>query len=270
MTEEVGGYGYVDDESEIGSGGSSMSFGLNPKVRMTKFELIANAGKDGAEAEALDIVFNINGKDKSMRKFPVTKAFAKDGNNTEVTDPKAPEMQEAYKDLNALITHVMHCFVSKENLIIALSVPMTGFSDYVKILMGLLPANYADIDLDLFGQYQWQISGDNDKTYLEIPKKMKQGKWLCVSVPAQNPDGTIGQWTEVKKENPNDNDALALSYVDGMGTLHPFTRNGWFMNSNYANQQKDDSSTPPASAMAPTPQAEAGTPGAALATAKGW
>lgn len=243
MSEQAGGYGYVDDESEIGSSGG-LNFGLNQGITLSKFEYITNGGKDGAEAEALDIVFTINGVDKGYRKFPITKAFIK-GTQEETTDPASAEMKDSFKDLNAVITHVMHCFVSREDLTIALSVPLTGFKQFCQILMGLLPKNFSEIKLDLFAQYQWQFSGENTKTFLEIPKKMKQGKWLCPSVPAIDADGKPDLWRENRIENPNDNVTTALYYTDGAGNMHPFTRNGWFMNSNFATQQKEVDDTPP-------------------------
>lgn len=247
MSNEIdeGGYGYVDPEGEIGGSGG-LNFGLNPEVTMTKFEYIKNGGKDGAEGEALDIIFNVNGVDKGNRKFPVTKAFSTDGSNEDITDPKAPEMQAARKDFNAIMTHIMHCFVSKENLITALSVPMQNFEQYCKILMGLLPPKFNEIKLDLFAQWQWQYSGENTKTYLEIPKKMKQGIWLHKAVKPVKADGSPSSWKEFKKTDPQDNDNMALYYQDEAGNIHPFTRNGWFVNSNFGSQQKEaENDTPP-------------------------
>lgn len=249
MSDEQTGYGYVDDEKEI-DGSSGLSFGLNQGIVMSKFEYIKNGGKDGAEQEALDIVFTLpGGVDKNMRKFPITKAFKKGEKGApqeETTDPKSPEMQEAFKDFNAIITHIMHCFVSDEDYKVALSVPVASFEQFCKILMGLLPKDFNTIKLDVFAQWGWQIKGDNNKTYLELPSKMKYGRWLCVSKQPLMPDPTdptktiTGEWVENRKTNPQDNDNMALSYTDQMGNLHPFVRNGWFMNSNFANQQKDE------------------------------
>lgn len=264
MSEIEAGYGYVDDESQIDSG-SALVFGLNPGIIMTKFEYITNGGKDGAEQEALDIVFNINGTDRGNRLFPIVKAFGKD--NEEITDPKDPAFQQAFKDLNAIISHIMHCYVPKDSLITALSVPMQGFKDYCTILMGLLPSNYHEIKLDAFAQYQWQIKGEATRTYLQLPSKMKYGKWLVPSVPAQNEDGSVGSWKEFRKTDPSDGDPNALYYQDGAGNIHPFTRNGWFVNSNFATQQKADDDTPPPPAGMAAPTAEGGAP---TASAKGW
>jgi hypothetical protein len=45
-----------------------------------------------------------------------------------------------------------------------------------------------------------------------------------------------------RKENASDNET-ALRYVDKDGNVHPFVRNGWYMNSNFATQQKEQEST---------------------------
>lgn len=230
---EVAGYGYVDDEEQVNTG-SSGSFGLN-ECFMTKFEHISNAGKDGAEGEALDIVFNIDGKDKSYRVFPVTKAFksTKDGGG-EVTDPRSPEMKEAFKNFNAIMTHILHCFVEKEAIVIAFGRPVRDFKDYCNIAKGLLPTNFAQVPLQIFLQYQWAIKGENKRTFLEIPKTMKHGRWLTKAIPAQ------GEWIGTQKEDPTDNDQNALTYKDAQNNIHPFTRNGWFVKSNFANVQKEE------------------------------
>lgn len=253
------GYGYVDDEEGL-SKQANFGFGLTQKnVFITKFEYIMNGGKDGAEGEALDIVVNINGTEKSMRKFPVTKAFKK-GTNEEVTDPRSSEMQQAFKDLNTTLTHIMHCFVAKDDLAVALGVPINGFKDYCRILVGLMPKDFATRNLDIFMQWQWQISGENNTTFLEIPKTMKHGRWLSPAVRPFAADGINTDpdgWKESRVDSPEDTNPKALRYIDAAGNEHPFFRNGWYMNSNFASQQKVDDgySNAPAvdnSAFAPT------------------
>lgn len=97
--------------------------------------------------------------------------------------------------------------------------------------MGLLPKDYESIPLDMFCHWQWQPSGENTKTFLDLPKKMSYGRWLS---PAIEP---VGQWTEKRVANPDNSKPVALWYVDEAGNVHPFKRNGWFMNSNFAKQQ---------------------------------
>lgn len=255
MAQENVGYGYGSDEPT----GSVQRFGLNAgAARLIKFEWINNAGKDGAEAEALDIQFSIEGSDRPInhRLFPVTKAFAKD--QTEITDPKAPEFQKVVKDFNAAVTHVLHCFVDIEAIKQGFSSPISGFKDFCKVAMSLLPKDFEKTPLDIFFQYQWQIKEGQPKTWLELPRKMAYGKWLSKAV---EPVG--GEWKEMKHPSPEANTPIALKYVDADNNVHPFVRNGWFMLSNFATQQiaevtSMESNSPPA------------TEGEAAASGGGW
>lgn len=230
------GYGYSDDNVNQGS---SFSFGLNSGLaKMVKFEYNPNGGKDGAEQECIDIAFDINGKIVSYRQFPVTKAFYKEKNSNEqkeVTDPKHPAMQEAFNVFNALMTHIMSCFVEREEYVKKLSEkPIKSFKEFCKVLMDMLPKNFDEIPLDIFMQYQYKIKGEATMTYLEIPKNLKQGRFLCKHIPP------VGEWKAIKKENPVDADKNALYYKDAANNIHPFVRSGWFMNQPYAKQQKEE------------------------------
>jgi hypothetical protein len=61
---------------------------------------------------------------------------------------------------------------------------------------------------------------------------MKHGAWVVPAV--------AGEWKEMRKDNPSDNDEMALYYVNEKGETHPFTRTGWFVNSFFSNQQKEE------------------------------
>jgi hypothetical protein len=226
MSENAMTYGYEDDNQEIAPG---LQFGLNAGAGyLTKFEFNPNGGKEGAVQDSLDIVFTINGKDISYRQFPIVKAFA-DG--AEVTDPNHPKMKEAFRDFNSIITHILHIFVEKEAIKTAMQVPIKNFKHYCELAANVLPKDYAQIKLDIFAQWQWQITGDNEKTYLRLPKNMKQGKWACKAVEP------VGEWKE--KVNMG-NTAKCLTYVDDEGNVHPFVRTKWFMESNFAKQQQEE------------------------------
>lgn len=223
-------YGYQEDSVPS----RSLSFGLNPAAaKVVKFEWINNGGAGGSEGEALDIQIAIEGSDqlKSYRIFPFTQAYS---NGQVITSPTDPAFVKGLKEFNAAVTHIMHCFVADDQLKVALGRPIATFKEFCKILMSLMPSNFASISLDLFAMWQWAIKGDNKQTYLEIPKNMKHGRWICRAVPPVN-----GEWKEVVAENMTDKTPVALKYVDGAGNVHPFTRNGWFMTSAFANQQKE-------------------------------
>lgn len=226
-------YGYEDDNVKT----SSLFFGLNSGVtKMVKFEWTDKGGKEGAAMEALDIAFEINGKEFKFRQFPITKAF-EDGK--EITDPTHPAMVKSMNDFNALMTHIMSCYVEKEVYKAALQKqPITSFKMFCSILKSLLPVDFNTIVLDIFLQYQYKINGENTQTFFEIPKRTTHGKFLCKAIAPQ------GVWKAVKTENPEDKQKDALYYKDDIGNIHPFTRTGWFMNSNFANQQKEEQSLP--------------------------
>ena len=225
-------YGFEDDKSQQGGG---LNFGLNAGVTFMKtFQFNPNGGKDGAEQEALDIVFNVDGRDVSYRMFPVTKAY---DNNVEVTDVRHPAMKQAIKDFNSIVVHVLHAFVKIDDIKTALSIPISSFKQFCDITKNILPSNFSNKQLDIFAQWQWSITGDNDKTYPRLPKNMKHGKWLCAHLPPLN-----GKWDKVEL---NGKLAYKSNGVDAEGkpiTLrHPFSRTKWFMDSNFAEQQKDES-----------------------------
>jgi hypothetical protein len=84
---------------------------------------------------------------------------------------------------------------------------------------------------------------------------MKQGRWI-----SKHQKGT---WIPIKKNNPDDGDSDALKYgnadtaeknaegvVVKFTEFHPITKNGWFMKSKYANQQRLDNSANEAGASA--------------------
>lgn len=226
-------YGYASDEVKV----NPFVFGLNQGVRLVKFEWIANGGKDGAEQEALDVIFKVAGVEKSYRRFPVTQAFGK--NQEVITDPNAPEFKEEIQKLNSCITHIVHSFGTPEAAKAKFARPIRSFKEFCQVAASCLPANFADIDLDMFLEYQWNIKGENDRTYLDIPTSMKGGKWLCPSVKA------MGEWKEVKKADPTDSDQKALFYFDSGNpdtttNMHPFTRYGRYMKGNRAKQQFKD------------------------------
>lgn len=240
MADDGDGYGYGED---VDAKVSPFVFGLNENAKLKKFEWIANGGKDGAEQEALEIIFEINSTERSYRQFPVVKAFGK--NQEEITDPTSPEMKAAKSEFNTRMTHLMHAYVEDAALKQALARKIGSFKEYCNILKSLLPKNTPDISIDIFMQYQWQMGSSATRTFLDIPTKRKHGAFIVKHV---EPVG--GSWKAVKKEQPDDNVQDALTYIDGAGNKHPFQRTGWFMNSNFANQQSTGSSNSDSNASA--------------------
>jgi hypothetical protein len=252
-------YGYANDEKSS----SSMAFGLNQGVKMTKLEFNPNGGKDGAAQECLDIAFEFpGGLVKNYRQFPVTKAIDKNGN--QVTDPRSAEMKAAFNEFNAKISQLMKCFVTEEELKAGLNAA-TGFKSFCNILSQLLPSNFSSVELDVFCQYPWTSKNDNGTKYVELPSNVKQGK---VFVPAQEGkyepvtiNGKSSEFTfrgetgtlvpagpkkvslEIDGKTITVDDNKGIIYVKVTGDeliLHPITRTDWFMSSNFAKSSTSD------------------------------
>lgn len=241
--EEVSGsgYGYESDGRKV----SPFVFGLNAGVTYLKeFKWIPNGGKDGAEQEALEIIFTINGEDKGHRQFPVTEAFIKNSPTKEkTTDPNHVDFKKAKAALSGLITHIAKAFMDEATFKSGISRGFASFHEYCDVVAALLPTDFNTRPLDIFLQYQYNIGKNQNKTYLEIPKNMKNGYWLW---PAQ-----AGNWTEKRLDKFTDDTPDALFYYDAdvaitknakgedQYKLHPISKSGYFLNSNNAVQQVD-------------------------------
>lgn len=227
MAEEIKkqGFGFTDDANEsLRSKGDGGKFGLNQGVNLTKFEYNPNAGRDGAEADAIDITVQIGEREHMMRLYDITKIYDKDSN--EITDQTSEEYIKKYNDqqthLSATIIHILKVFRSEEDIRTAMQAGLTSFADWAKVCQGLLPAGFQNTSVDVFLEYQWKIKGDADKTYLQLPRNMKGGYWICPAVP--------GNFKEDRTDG-------GLKYLNEAGQEHPFTRNEYYMESPKANQQ---------------------------------
>lgn len=233
---EEGSYGYGEDEVKV----SPFNFGGNFGVTfLTKFEWINNGGKDGAEQEALDIVFEINKVAKNYRMFPVSKVYDKGGQ--EITDTASKEYidakKEAQSDFNARVTHILHGLLDHDTVKASLSRPFKNFKEYAQFCQGMVHGvkDFQLKPLDIFLQYQWQPSEGQNRTFLEIPRKMKYGAWLKPAQP--------GTWKEMRAENITDSTRKALWYINEANPVeeHPFFKNGWFVLSAFSNPVKGTS-----------------------------
>ena len=215
-------YGY-QDSGDLAPGKQGGKFGLNTGAFVTKFEFNANAGKDGAAGDAIDLTVQVGEREYRHRFFPITKVFAKEGG--EITDVSSDAYKEAFKkeldQFNAVIADIVACFVSREDLKTALATPIPSFKDFANIVTRLVQStpNWQKKPVDVFLQYQWSPSGDNDRTYLELAKNVKHGAFIVA---------TEGTATEVKTET-------SLTYVKEDGTNHPFKRGEWYLASAFSN-----------------------------------
>lgn len=231
-------FGAVNDTDESLKSKSGGKFGLN-QGNITKIEVLTNAGKDGADANAVDIFVQIGEREYRRRIYETTGAiFGK--NNTKVNPG-----EEGYDDLyaadmtqkTAVITHVVKAVgVTTEQINSAFATPVSNFIEWANKMVSLVPADYQKRPVDVFLEYQWEIAEDQDRTYPELPKNMKGGRFLC---PAVKP---VGKWQEVINEE-------GLHYKDDAGNIHPFDRDATFMGGNKGKQQGVGASNNAASAL---------------------
>lgn len=210
---------------------SPMVFGLNQNCKMVKFAYTPTGGKNNTEQDALDIIFNVGGKDVSYRQFPVTRAYGKD--NLVITDPESDEMKKAFTNFNANITHIMMAFVSEEVFNKALSSNISDFKTFCNVLESILPKNYAELPIDLFFQYPY--SETEGKKYLALPNNTLSGRWISAHVAPIN-----GAFKEVREDG---NSNHAMYYIDGAGNRHPFVKSTYFLNSNNAKRSNSEETT---------------------------
>lgn len=219
-------YGYQDSE-EVGPGASGGKFGLNIGT-VTKFEYNPNAGRGGAEGDAIDFTAKIGEREYRRRFFPVSKVFSKkDGR--ELTDTSSEEYKKELKKalalFNGAISAIVTCFVSEQDFKDAVSAPISNFKDFAQIVQRLVHStpNWDKIPVDIFLRYQFTPQGDNETTYLEFPENGKHG--LCITK-------SLGAGF---KEDRTD---THLKYFNEEGVTHPFKRGTWFVNNNYAKVAK--------------------------------
>lgn len=242
-------FGAVNDKDESLQSKAGGKFGLNTNARITKLEYNPNGGADNAALDAVDVTVQIGDREYRERFFDSSKVFDSKGNELQ---PGTPEFQKGYNEdmtqKTAAITHIVKATgVTQEQINAAFGQPVGGFKQWVEIMIGLVPADFKEKSVDVFLEYQWSIKGDNDRTYLQLPKNMKGGYFISPAVPCQ------GEWKTV--------DGESLTYKDATGKEHPFTRSAAYMDSPKANQiiegQESDGS-----AIAGQPQAAGNASGA--------
>lgn len=245
------GYGYAEETNNNFVG----KFGLNSGItKMVKFAYTPNGGKDGTAQEALQIEFLLKGAEKprSHNFFPVTEVYVPidDNNNTEkktvaeILASGNSKWIEAYSkamtNLSATITHILAAYVPIQTVKLAFQQPIPDFKRYCEVAASILPRGFENEIMDVFIQYNWNTDTKIDEAgndilvvYSSFPRKMTTGAWLCKYVPA------VGEWHEKRISDPEDSDPKALCYIDDAGNEHPFTRNGYFMNRNWAKSKKE-------------------------------
>lgn len=228
MAEEKIGFGFQSDEDESLKAKDFSTFGLN-SGKITKFEYSpATTDETGKEfSENIAIEIDINGSVLKQWWYPVNKVFSKDG--VEIEDTKSPEyikgFNEQMKHFKSVMTHYLKIKYSEEELAAAFSTPLNSYKDFGEKVTTLMKP-VLDTPIDIFLQYQWAIKTGSTRTFLELPKNLKDGSFVTAHMEP------VGSWKEVR-------DADGLHYVDDANNIHRFKRSKSYLESAKAVQQKE-------------------------------
>jgi hypothetical protein len=215
----------VNDADESLRSKSGGKFGLNSGF-ITKLEYNANAGKDSSEGDAVDITVQVGDKEFRRRIYDATGAlYGKDNAQVAAGEPEYAALYNAeMKQRMAVVTHAVKATGTTNAEISARIATAVDFKSWAGLMCSLPMSDFKAKAVDVFVEYQWNISEGQEKTYLELPKNMKGGYFLC---PAQT---AVGSFKEVRN-------ADGMHYADDAGNVHCFTRSKNFMDGKKANQQ---------------------------------
>lgn len=240
-------YGYIDESAdEFKAAAAGGKFGLNTGF-ITKIELNLTAGKDGAAGNAIDLHVKIGEKEFRSRVFEITGSILNGSNSVSPGDAGYEQLFAKRTNENlAVIVHAAKTVgVTAEALKAALSAPtVNSFNTWAEALIACLPADYPSRLVDIFLQYEYTLKSNAERTYLQLPKNMKYGRFLAPAVAA------TGSWKEQRTD-------LGLEYIDDAGAVHPFTRSKNYLEGNFGTQQVRGAET--VAALAPLAPAQAQT-----------
>lgn len=227
MSEVKNAWGYQDDNDDKLKSKQGGKFGLN-SATITKLEYNPNAGKDESAADAVDITVLVADKEYRSRIYDITGDLFKGDNKIAEGEPGYNELYNAEKSQReAVIVHAVKALGATGDQIKAAlqNGNVTSFATWATAMCNIKPANFATLPVDAFVEYQWAIGEGNERTFLQLPKNMKGGRFLAPSI------APVGAWEAVVDSS------VGLRYVDQAKNEHPFTRSANYMESNKAIQQ---------------------------------
>lgn len=142
--------------------------------------------------------------------------------------------KEDDKGGDSTLRHIFSAILGQKT-VDALLKSCTTWEEKLSTLLEAVPDDVDKIPMDIFLQWQWNFPKRKDgtvydKTYLQLPSTVKAGPFIC-----KRTKGYKFKKLDSYDEKTKD----VLTYVNADGEVHPFSRNGWFMQSNWANRQEN-------------------------------
>lgn len=206
-------------EGNLGNfSGNIPKFGLNTGCVLKALDYVAK------ENEYVHVVLDVNGFEVKKRYYNPERVFA---NGAEITDKNSIEFKEGMRkqkdELSSALNHIMGAVVGIELWHNIVAKGFNSFTEYAKKIESTFNAAVKPVKVDVFLSYPWTKS-KNDIKFLELPRSTKYGAFMCKS------DGII--YNEDRSNG-------GLRYVNGE-KVHPFIRNHWFLNSEFANSGRNE------------------------------
>lgn len=220
-------YGFKKTTSQGGG-----KFGLNQKATLTKFEFNPNGGKDGAESNCVDISVDVNGREFRQRFYEIDKVWTEPGPDggdyEEITDKNSQEYKDAVardaERLSKIVSQYGIAIMGEKEFEEYLSEQnIRDFKTFIQAVEKGIKSvpEWNSKPLDVFLMYQWQPRGEETRTYLELPSKLKAvnyGLFVVAHV----------------EGNFEASESGGLKYTDPeTKVVHPFKRSEWFRESNF-------------------------------------
>lgn len=230
-----------DEDASLKAQGSSLNFGLNSKVVLTKFAYAKDLGFNKNQ-EGIDIEYDVAGspvKYTTIINPDFTEKVYHMGKEVldKSSDAYKAGLDNIVKSTKAVMTHYLKATGKTDADLGGLFASSNSWSDFMQKAATFVEANLVTTKkpLDLFLQYQSNL-GNKDKTFLEVPSNLLYGSFITAHMPP------VGEWKEERAwtETAEGGETISktgLRYVDDAGNVHRFHRDDNFMKGKNASQQ---------------------------------